>query len=831
MWHRQDDDCRSYRTAGARGLSAASEPRMRRRSAEARPAAVASRYIGVACLVAGLLLTGLGAPAFAEISSGQDRASEGPESATDSQPTDSQPTGSQSPATFVEAITVTASRGPRSIKDASGTVTVIAGEQIEQMLASDFRDLVKYVPGVFVESSPGREGLSGVNIRGIGGNRVLTRVDGMATAEQFEFSPFTVPQPALALDPDAVQSLEILRSAGSPLYGSDALGGVVSLRTKDPADYLAAGRRFHTGLKAGYDSRDGELSEGLTLAAGGSRWQGSLMLARRDGEETDNGGDNHSLDSSRTALDPRDWTANDLLAKLVFLPGTASSFEFSAESLERDTETRLYSSQRVSDQSFLLGPGLTRIVEFSDAGADDHQRRERFSLEHALESSGGLFDRLLWRAFLRSADTSQNTVEVRTTTQGGGFLGPLTTTSLERSGLLTFGQDTSGGELQMQRSFGGRGLDSANSGTLLTWGLSFSRDRFEQLRDSRDIDLGTGQAASGPSAFVFPTRYFPPSTVVELGAYLQGEVELASGRLRLVPGVRYDAYDLDADQDDSIYLGGNLGIEPPADMRATAISPRLGVTVEIPRNMTLYGQWAKGFRAPPMSAVNSGFTSIVFGVTRLPNPDLEPETSDNYELGLRGSFRRGGFSLVGFDNNYRDFIELVVVGRNPASGLLEFQHRNVKAARISGFEMAADLRFGKSWTAHTSFAAIDGENRAQRVPLNSVPPEKLVLGLSYAAAGGRWGSALHTTRVAAKSRGEVDDSAIEQFRPPGYTRLDLTAYWHISDRLSFDLGIFNLLDEKYWQWADVLGQEQGSMILDRYTSSGVGVGAAVRYRR
>ncbi len=723
--------------------------------------------------------------------------------------------------TFVETITVTATRGPRPIKDASGTMTVIGSEQLEQMMASDFSDAVRYVPGVYVESSAGGGAPSAFNIRGIGGNRVLTRIDGIAAAEQFEFGPFLVPRPTLDLD--AVRSLEILHSAGSPLYGSDALGGVVSLLTKDPADYLGTGGTgFHAGLKVGYDGRDSQLAEALTLAAGSSRWQGSLLLSRRDGEEPDNRGHDHASDTTRTARDPQDWAAEDLLAKLVFLPTAASSFELVTERLVQDTAARAYSSQGISDQSLLLGPGMTRIVEVSDAEAAYRQRRERLSLEHAFEVGGGWFDRLLWRAFSRSADSEQATTELRATTQGGGRLGPLRTTRLERAGLLTFEQDTIGGELQMQKSFGSRNL--------MTWGLAVGRDRFEQLRDSRDLDLDTGEPAVAFSAFVFPTRYFPPSKVRDLGVYVQSEIELARRRLRLVPGVRYDVHELDVDRRDRIYLEGNPGIELPADMRAGAVSPRLGVTLEIPRGLTLYGQWARGFRAPPMSAVNSGFTSLVLGVTRLPNPDLEPETSDNYELGLRGSFRRGGFSLVRFDNRYRDFIELVVLGRDPASGLLEFQHRNVNRARISGFEVAADLMLGSSWTARMGYSAIDGEDRSRQVPLNSPPPEKLVLNLSYTADDGRWGSALRATQVAAKALDEVDNSGIEPFRPPSHSVLDLTAFWKASDRLSLEAGIFNLLDEKYWRWADVLGQEQSSPILDRYTSPGVSAGATVRYR-
>ena len=110
----------------------------------------------------------------------------------------------------------------------------------------DFADLVKYEPGVYVENNVTRLGLNGFNIRGIGGNRVLTQVDGVQTAEQFAFGPFSIHQ--AGLDVDVLKSVEIVRSANSALYGSDALGGVVSLFTKDPADYLR-GRRFHLGAK------------------------------------------------------------------------------------------------------------------------------------------------------------------------------------------------------------------------------------------------------------------------------------------------------------------------------------------------------------------------------------------------------------------------------------------------------------------------------------------------------------------------------------------------------------------------------------------------------
>src|SRR6185295_17241576 len=98
--------------------------------------------------------------------------------------------------------------------------------------------------------------------------------------------------------------------------------------------------------------------------------------------------------------------------------------------------------------------------------------------------------------------------------------------------------------------------------------------------------------------------------------------------------------------------------------------------------VALTAQYAHGFRTPPYSEVNQGFTNLAFGYTALPNPDLKPESSDTVELGVRGSLGRTSWSLNAFDSRYRDFIEMATLGVNPATGLLELQSRNLTAARI-----------------------------------------------------------------------------------------------------------------------------------------------------
>jgi hemoglobin/transferrin/lactoferrin receptor protein len=722
--------------------------------------------------------------------------------------------------TFIDAITVTATRTPTRVQDAPGSVSVIDAARIEREMATDARDLVRYEPGVYVEGDVTRLGLSGFNIRGIGGNRVLTQIDGVPTAEQFTFGPLAVPQSFL--DVDAISSVEIVRSAASSLYGSDALGGIVSVVTKDPRDLLDGGRSA-LRLRAGWDGRDRELSESLSGAFGGARWDGSLLLSRRDGEEMDNQGDVEIANSSRTAPNPIAREATQALGKLVYRPRESSTMRLGFEVFDGAADTEVLSAQSVQDLSGSFPPGSVFTIETNNFDARDEAERYRLSLEQSLQRAGGAFNTLLWRLYGQDNESEQRTVERRVTTQGGGVLGPIRVTTVDRFGLLTFEQDRLGGEAQLMRY-----TETSSRPILFTYGVSAARDSFSVLRNRRDVNLATG--ATVPGALPFPTRYFPASDVLELGAYVQAEMELADGRVKLLPGLRYDRFDLDADQDDPIFLAGNPGQPPAADLTDAAVSPRLSLVYSPKPSTAVFVQYARGFRAPPYSDVNNGFTNLASGYTTLPNPDLEPETSDNYEIGVRASLGRTRLSLTVFDNHYDGFIETVTVGVNPETGLIEFQPQNLTKVRIQGVELAGDAALGQALRLRGSFAWIDGENESANVPLNSIPPTKLVLGLQYRRPAGRFGAELVSTVVADKDEDDVDASVVNQFAAPGYEVFDLTAYLELTRRLALHAGLFNLLDETYWEWADVRGVAATSPARDRYTSPGFAAAASLRWR-
>ena len=145
-------------------------------------------------------------------------------------------------------------------------------EDIENELSRDIKDLIRYEPGISVSNSAGRFGLSGFNVRGIDGNRVLIEVDGIPVPDSFGIGSFASAGRDF-VDIESLKQVEILRGAASSLYGSDAIGGVVAFVTKDPADYFGAGTGpVHAdGSAAWYDADDS-----YTATATGA-WKGDFL--------------------------------------------------------------------------------------------------------------------------------------------------------------------------------------------------------------------------------------------------------------------------------------------------------------------------------------------------------------------------------------------------------------------------------------------------------------------------------------------------------------------------------------------------------------------------
>lgn len=702
--------------------------------------------------------------------------------------------------TFLDEVTVTAGHVPASLRDTPGHVSIVTGEDIEDHLYEDIADLVKYEPGVYVEGDSTRLGLNGFNIRGIGGNRVLTQVDGVPNAEQFDFGPFNVHQQAI--DIDTLKSAEIVRSAGSALYGSDAVGGVISLITKNPSDYLGSSNR-HFGLKAGFDGRSQDSNLNLSLAGGGEAGRASLFVSSSNGNELDNAGETNGRGADRDLPNPQERERFQALGKAAYDISTGNTLRATFELNTADVETDVLSALGTSR----LGPFT--ITNFNVL-ANDTQDRNRASLEQVVTKSGAI-DQWSWRINTQNVDTAQNVTEHRLF---AAFGPPLET---NRSGDLWFEQKTFGAEINgLAESGNGGSFSSA-----LYFGGSILTDEFDMLRDRIEHDL-SGRVV--PTQLVFPSKYFPQTDTEETGAYAQAE--LRWNRMTLIPGVRYDRFVVDADPSDDVYIAA--GGLPAASLDADAVSPKLGAAFELHRTTTLTAQYAAGFRAPPYSSINTGFTNLAGGYQTLANPGLDPEISDNFELGLRWSAGGTSWSVNGFRNHYEDFIEFQTVGFSRPLNVVEFQNVNLTEVEIDGVEFRLESRLGDNVLLRAAYAHIDGHDTTGDVdaPLASIAPNEGVLGLRYLPDSARWGLDGSIRFVDDRDPEKVPEG---EHVPDGYEVVDLVAFFALPADMKLRVGLLNATDEAYFESWHVRGRQANDPGLLLYSSPGRNVVASLSY--
>lgn len=695
-----------------------------------------------------------------------------------------------------DPVVVTATRTERAESDVPNSVDVIDRERMDDTLVRDLRDLVRYEPGVSVTSSVGRFGLGDIRIRGLGGNRVRIQTDGIAVSDAFAIGSFSNANRNF-VDMDTLKRVEIVRGPSSSLYGSDALGGVVSFVTKDPSDYLDAGKDAYFGFKLGAEGDWSGLSAGATTAFGGERWSGLVTVSHRQGQETKNQGENDAQGSTRTTPNPQDRDGRSVLSKLVYAPSANQRFKLTVEGNEDSTDTDVLSS---------LGfQSLTRATNLSVTG-DDHQTRARVSLSHEVDVlDNGFADRLDWQVYRQDTETTQDTREVRRTAAG---------VREQRDRSFNFDQRQYG----VQANF----FKSLNAGSVqhdLAYGLDVSRTQTQQKRDGLVTNLATGRTTKSMLPDVFPVRDFPISRTTNAALYLQDEMSFADGAFRLVPGVRVDHYDLKPEVD-NIFAEDNPGVAV-TDLTDTSVSPKLGAVWHFAERWSLFGGYSHGFRAPPYNDVNIGFTNLLFGYTAIANPDLKPETSNGYEAGVRFVGDAAYASLSGYNNRYKDFIESFrFIGFN-AEGLQVFQSQNIADARIYGAELKAGIDFGRvsdrfaGWSLRGSAAWARGRDETDDTPLQSVDPLTAAVGLAYDRDV--WGAEL-AGRFAQRKK-DLDQLGL--VATPGYGVIDLLAHWNFAPGAKFNVGVFNLADRKYWEGGDLPdGIASAGPTLDRYTAPG-----------
>jgi len=192
------------------------------------------------------------------------------------------------PPVALDEISVTANLVPTPARAVGSAVTVITGEELEQRQTRLVSDALREVPGLAVNRAGPVGQLTQVRIRGAEGNQTLVLIDGIRANDPSAGSEFDFAH-LMASD---IARIEVLRGPQSALYGSDAVGGVINIVTRQgsgpmSAELQAEGGSFRTGMGRAAVSGGGEQYDFIASGTGFRTDGVSVADARLGNSESD----------------------------------------------------------------------------------------------------------------------------------------------------------------------------------------------------------------------------------------------------------------------------------------------------------------------------------------------------------------------------------------------------------------------------------------------------------------------------------------------------------------------------------------------------------------
>jgi len=676
-------------------------------------------------------------------------------------------------ATALDQISVTATKTEEKAIDSLASVSTVGGEQIQQLQPTRLSDILFGQPSVWFQQRGDRPE-SAINIRGLQDfGRVAVIIDG--ARQNFQVSGHNA-NGTFFLDPELLASLDITRGPVANVYGSGAIGGVASFRTKDVDDILKPGERW--GVQ-------GHVMGGTN----GPQGLGSVFAAGRINENVEvmAGG------SYRSQNDYRDGHGNRVpnsgydvgagIAKFTLRPADGHELKFGA-----------------INQNYFFSTG--QLVPNQESVYSTHVRNTQVNGRWKYQRPDDrLFD---FEISTYWTGTQQKQVKTANGTPGSngnpitGFVGD------PRS----FGVDTTGIDAHNTSR-----LDTGPVRHSFTYGADFFRDIVHNIDNT-----GNGAITT------------PNGTRTVSGGFFQWKAEYSSW-LQLINAVRYDDYQLETP---GISTGGNH-LSPKTTL---GITPIRGLTVygtfaEGYRAPSVTETLVAGAHPPFAVGLPNLFTF-------LPNPNLTPETGQTKEVGLNLNyddiFRTGDkfrAKLNFFRNDLSNYIDLVNFGPPvtfcfgpPASCLPPgapsvinptslAQYQNTGDAHISGVELNADYDAG-SWFAAIAGQVMRGRDQAG-LPLATVQPDQVATTLGIRSDDRKLTLAVRWAAIAAKSASEVPDrngDGVPDFLPTGaYNLVNLYLGYSPVPDVTTSFSIDNLLNQYYVPYlagaASAAGQTPG----------------------
>lgn len=190
------------------------------------------------------------------------------------------------------------------------------------------------------------------------------------------------------------------------------------------------------------------------------------------------------------------------------------------------------------------------------------------------------------------------------------------------------------------------------------------------------------------------------------------------GALTLTGGLRYDRLDFSPDTVNGVPKNGSGSVD-------NVVNPRLGGRFHLNDSTSFYVSAGTAY----LPALNT-FKFVQPSTTRVDNPNLKPETSTSYEIGMNNQLDWGALRTALYRTNYKDHITL---GTDPVTAKRQWQ--NIAVRQVTGIEIALQGNLDGGWKPYVNFSYTKAEDQttvgAAFTQATRVAPRKLNLGVTY----------------------------------------------------------------------------------------------------
>lgn len=683
--------------------------------------------------------------------------------------------------------TVTANKFWEQKRFLSQRIEVMDIKEIEHSLSNSTAGLLEQNGSVFVQRS--QLGGGSPVLRGFEASRVLLMVDGVRMNNAIYRTGHL--QNVITVDDDMLERVEILYGPSSTVYGSDALGGVVHMQTKKPMFNRDKWKRNHitAGASTRYSSAFDEYTLNGHINIGFDRFASLISVGFTSFGDLRSGnirnpyyGDFGKRPQYITRIDGVDsivrnpdvniqkqsgYNQFDIMQKFLWEPRRGNTHELN---LQYSTTNDIPRYDRLTDTR----NGQLRWAEWYYGPQD----RLMTSYRYQSENLNGFFDKLLVGASYQRIQESRMQRAYRNDERQH---------RIEDVDVVAYNVD-------LRKSQGRSELNIGTDGQ-----LNFLNSTAYYK------NINTGAEKGG-----LDTRYPDGDNSMHyFGVYAQHLYKIIPGKLILNDGIRFNYVTLNSTFVDTAILGLPF---TEASQQNFTYSANLALVYLPTDNTKINWGISTGFRAPNIDDMAKVFESAGGEQVVVPNPDLKPEQTYNFDLGIEQKLCEGlTFDVAGYYTLFRDAI---ILDRFTFNGEDEMMYngqmtpvvanQNKAKAYLYGLQAGASYRPGSQLTLYTRASYTYGrymDNTGNEVPMDHIPPFYGRSGIRYEyrfVLADFYG--LYNGWKRLKDYNPFGEDNIQYATPegmPGWYTLNIATTWTLSKNFKMQAAVENLLDRNY----------------------------------